>query len=1094
MRLTDLVCIAVLAICACGVVRGQTLRSADAYVKREGSRWTFGTSGMERTVALENGYLVLLSLKNRATGHDLAAGQEAAAVFSLNGEPGPLPSSAPGWTLVDSKQTKLKQGEIQLDITVRRGSLEAVKTWVVYPHSTVVREWVTFKNAGDRPLQISDPSFLDLSARPGGADPDFHWMTGGECVPGSWVLKTEHLTAGKPRTFDSYEPFPTEGPPSYPGDGIDAKITLNDRQVWPSSGWQYVANANVTIPVGLKLDVKAGDRLAFVVNMHHNIGWDMTEFDPTIAYDDGETHTASKEFSGEQGKAGWNYGYVENGKFVELVYYPELKAWRKRPDNATGTPAVYPGRQHPDVGEDAARVWTAPKSGRVRVTTFVCNVGNQGGVGSYGFRMGSGSYAPWNALYSSATKDGIFLGWDYFGHWKSAFTREESGRVDARLLVAGYHRTLAPGESVTTPKAFTGLFHDDLDNAGNECLNWQYRYLWDYTREPWFPAIRMLAYWMKGTGWGQDGVPWTGGNPDWDSCFKKVFRIADFMREVGADVYHRDWGWWDRAGDWNGPDFRTMNGYLGKHGMGLLIYAFLYTVDMQSRIAREHPDWVLGGSTLDMSRPEVVKFMLGQLDEFYRKWGDFEWRNDSTPTCPNGSDDTPLLGQDAGLREVLQTFLDRHPKCAFQGVNGGGNNAGYDYDRFASTIQFSDGAVGVIRNYWTSLLLPPDKTNDQPDIWAPDDYEKAKYRGLLCINFDMTGDTWNPDKLEGVRQLIDIYHYLHKQGVVGRWVQVYRPTVSGDDPTMYFERLSGDHKRAIIIPKHTAPGAVTIKPKGLLPDETYVLSFQEADGHATRTGADLMQSGIEITNMPAGELIYLNLPLHPGSKLDTVAPTPPAAVTKRSAENMGYPGVEIDWKPGHDDNWISYYEVFRDGAPLDKVAHGTYFFDHSAGADPAAKYEVRTVDGAGNASRRVAAKAKTEGSSARVTVVDDAPGASIVYTGEWKHETGLQPAHLGTLSTTDHAGAAAEATVTGKSVLLFSKLGADCGKLSVSVDGGPADIVDTYCADDIWGVCVWRKELASAGRHTIRIEALGQHGPRTHGTAIHIDGIQARPY
>ena len=124
---------------------------------------------------------------------------------------------------------------------------------------------------------------------------------------------------------------------------------------------------------------------------------------------------------------------------------------------------------------------------------------------------------------------------------------------------------------------------------------------------------------------------------------------------------------------------------------------------------------------------------------------------------------------------MIRGFLDKYPGCAFQAVNGGGNDAGYDYARYASTVSFSDGAVGIIRNYYASLLLPPDKTSDIPDIWNPTNYDKATWRGLLCINFDMTGDTWDPAKLEGLRELIDIYHYLHKQGVVGRWVRVYRP-------------------------------------------------------------------------------------------------------------------------------------------------------------------------------------------------------------------------------------------------------------------------------------------------------------------------------
>ena len=116
----------------------------------------------------------------------------------------------------------------------------------------------------------------------------------------------------------------------------------------------------------------------------------------------------------------------------------------------------------------------------------------------------------------------------------------------------------------------------------------------------------------------------------------------------------------------------------------------------------------------------------------------------------------------------------------------------------------------------------------------------------------MTGDTWDPAKLEGLRELIDIYHYLHQHGVVGRWVRVYRPVVAGDDPTMYFQRLSGDRRRGIIIPKRPAPGPVTIKPKGLLPAEKYPVTFQESSASEERSGTDLMDKGIVLEKMAAG--------------------------------------------------------------------------------------------------------------------------------------------------------------------------------------------------------------------------------------------------
>ncbi len=1074
-----------------GTILTASSRADDAYITSDGAKWTLGTSRVEQVVALEDGRLLLKSLKNKATGRELIARGTISDEFflHLDDAPQPVTGAAGPWRLVRANQARLKQGELQLDLTVQRDSLAVTKTYVVYPGSSIIRQWVTLANAGTKPLKVVEPGLLRLAARPG--DPsslDFHWMTGGENQPGSWVLKTEKLNPAKPRSFDSYEPFPA-GAPIFPGDGIDAKITLNGKQVWPAKGWQYVANATVRVPLDLSVDVAAGDKLVFLVNMHGNIGWDTTAFDPTIAYRDGETHVASKEFSDKQGQSGWRYQYLENGRFVDLVHYSGPKQWRKEKDNATGTPFVGVGDQHPDVGQDAARVWTAPKPGRVRVTGFLCNTGNRSGTGSggYGFRMGTSTYAPWYALLARDTRDGLVIGFDYFGHWASSFRLGADGAVTAQLKVADHKQTLAPGQSLVTPKAFVGLFRDDLDEAGNEVLDWQYRYLWDYTREGWFPAIRMLGYWYQGTGWGQSGVGWTGGGPDFDSTFRKVFRVADLMRYVGADVYHRDWGWWDRAGDWNGPDFRATGQYLRKSGMGQLIYAFLYTVDPQSKVAKEHPDWVIGG-TLDMSKPEVVAHIKRQLDNFHARWGDFEWRNDSTPTSPRNGDDTPLLGQDAGLREIIRGFLDKYPGSAFQAVNGGGNDAGYDYARYASTVSFSDGAVGIIRNYYAALLLPPDKTSDIPDIWNPDKYDKAIWRGLLCINFDMTGDTWDPARLEGLRELIDIYHYLQKHGVVGRWVRVHRPTVVGDDPTMYFQRLSGDRRRGVIIPKRPSPGPVTIKPKGLLPEEKYVVSFQESAATRDHLGSDLMERGIALRTVAPGELIYLNLPLHPGSKLDRQAPTPPGDVRKGAAENMGYPGIEMTWKPASDDNWISYYEVFRNGLAIDKVAKGTYYFDHSAGADLAAKYEIRTVDGAGNASPKAAADGPATAPS---QIVDDGPG--LTFAGPWQRQAGLQPAYAGTLSTSSQKGATAELTFEGKRVLWFAKLGPSAGQAAVSVDGSPAETVDTYSADDIWGVCVYRKEFPAPGRHTLRITVLGQHGPRAKDSTVSIDGFRVEP-
>ena len=58
----------------------------------------------------------------------------------------------------------------------------------------------------------------------------------------------------------------------------------------------------------------------------------------------------------------------------------------------------------------------------------------------------------------------------------------------------------------------------------------------------------------------------------------------------------------------------------------------------------------------------------------------------------------------------------------------------------------------------------------------------------------------------------------------------------------------------------------------------------------------------------------------------------------------------------------------------------------------------------------------------------------------------------------------------------------------------PPEIVDTYSADDIWGVAVYRKEFATSGRHTIRVEVEGKRSvhpaERSKDTLVFVDGIR----
>ena len=407
----------------------------------------------------------------------------------------------------------------------------------------------------------------------------------------------------------------------------------------------------------------------------------------------------------------------------------------------------------------------------------------------------------------------------------------------------------------------------------------------------------------------------------------------------------------------------------------------------------------------------------------------------------------------------------------------------------ATAWQYSDGCVGRYRVYYTSYLFPPDKLNNMPDNWNPNEYDKATWRGLLWSSFPMTGDTFDPEKIEGLRELIDIYHYLAKERVVGKWVKVYHPKVSGDTPDWYLQRMSSDNRKGIIMPGHNLSTPIKIYPKGLLPDVTYNVSFQERSRTQNRLGSDLMVKGIEFQGVAAGELIYLNLPMHPGSGADKVAPTAPQQVVKRIGTNMDYAGVELTWNPGRDNNWISYYQIYRNGAPLGKVGKGTYYFDHALGADPGADYEVATVDGSGNLSAKVAAAG-----ASRVAdeVVDDASPA-LKYTGAgWKHERDVWAVSEGTESRTREAKDAVEYAFEGNRITWYGRLGAAMGQAEVYIDGQMDQRVESYDADEIPNVALYTRTFVAKGRHTIKIVAAGEHHWRSSDSWVVVDGLQVR--
>ena len=307
---------------------------------------------------------------------------------------------------------------------------------------------------------------------------------------------------------------------------------------------------------------------------------------------------------------------------------------------------------------------------------------------------------------------------------------------------------------------------------------------------------------------------------------------------------------------------------------------------------------------------------------------------------------------------------------------------------------------------------------------------------------------------------------------------------------MYFQRLSGDRRRGIIIPKRPAPGTGHDPAQGPAAGGELL---GHVPGIGRRPGADGRRpdgdEGSHLEKMPPGELIYLNLPLHPGSKLDRQPPTSARrGAQARRPRTWAIPGVELTWKPAADDNWISYYEVLRDGQPHRQGGQGNVLLRPLGRRRPGGA-ATRCARSTARATPRRRPRPADSPRQSRPGL-DDADADVIRRGGIGSPDRSAAGPCVGTISTSKQTGAALEVAFEGQRMLWFSKLGDDCGKAEVSVDGGPPESIDTYSADDIWGVCVFRKEFPTSGKHVLRIEVSGERHPRAKDALVHCDGFR----
>lgn len=395
-----------------------------------------------------------------------------------------------------------------------------------------------------------------------------------------------------------------------------------------------------------------------------------------------------------------------------------------------------------------------------------------------------------------------------------------------------------------------------------------------------------------------------------DQSLERLAALAQRAAAVGVERFVLDDGWFrgrrdDTAGlgDWYvdetvwpdglGPLIDVVRG----HGMEFGLWVEPEMVNLDSDLARTHPDWILRGRSdlpvparqqqvLDLSRRDVQAYLLERLDALltehdvaYLKWD----HNRDLLEAGSADDGRARVHENVeALYGLLDELRRRHPSLEIESCASGGARVDLGILERTDRVWTSDTLDPVERlqiQRWTGLLLPPELMGahlTSPTVHstgrtvALDLSAGVALPGHLGIEWDLT--TLDDAGLADVAAWVALhkrYRDLLHSGVV-----VNADTSPDRDVRGVVAR---ERDRAVFTYTQVTtsvtypPGRFTVP--GLDPDRRYTVrvvagSVDEGPGQSplpwtrhpvTLTGRQLGQAGLQAPVLHPGRLVVLEL-------------------------------------------------------------------------------------------------------------------------------------------------------------------------------------------------------------------------------------------
>ena len=470
------------------------------------------------------------------------------------------------------------------------------------------------------------------------------------------------------------------------------------------------------------------------------------------------------------------------------------------------------------------------------------------------------------------------LGWS--GSWEIAIEQDQVQhvRVSGGFNSFDFGYLLKAGQSLQTPYFYAGYTDQGIGEASRLLHRFEIDSILPHAPDP---PLRPVLY------------------DSWEATEFNVteagqIALAEKAASIGVERFVVDDGWFgerdsDHAGlgDWwvNQKKFpgglKPLIDKVHSLGMSFGLWVEPEMVNPDSKLYREHPDWVLyfpgrprtegrNQLVLNLARPDVRAWVFNTLDQLlsnnridFLKWDyNRNWSEPGWPQVPPDEEKNVYVDFIRNYYSILAELRQRHPNIEIESCSGGGSRVDLGVMRYTDEVWPSDNTDAydrlTIQNGFTYAYTPGVMmawVTGSP-TWVNHRTLSLQYRflsamqGALGVGANL--NEWSPDDFATARQMIAQYKTIRRTVQRGLLYRLIQPIHGSEQSATEYVARDG-HQVVVFAFLHSSSELYPYPRlclRGLDPDAMYRLKPMDgtlvAGTPTEASGAWWMHHGVDV--------------------------------------------------------------------------------------------------------------------------------------------------------------------------------------------------------------------------------------------------------